>query len=79
MRCDAVCEQARLRESALTAGEQLKRMAPSRAKALSSSGPRQTLPTEAIRKSLCIFRLSKAEHHEVAITLAQGIRQWRRR
>jgi hypothetical protein len=35
-----VCEQERLRHSAMTAGKQLKRMVPLRAKALSSTGNR---------------------------------------
>jgi hypothetical protein len=38
---------------------------------------RQPLPTEALSKSLRIFRFSKAEHHEVAVIAAQGVRKQR--
>ena len=38
VRCDAACEQERLRYSALTAGKQLKRLAPLRAKTTPSRG-----------------------------------------
>jgi hypothetical protein len=40
VRCDAVCEKERLRNSALTAGKQLKRLAPLRAKTTSSRAHR---------------------------------------
>jgi hypothetical protein len=41
VRCDAVCEQERLRNSAVTPGKQLKRMASWRTESPSSSGQRQ--------------------------------------
>jgi hypothetical protein len=40
VRCDPVCEQERLRDAALTAGKQLKRLAPLRAKTTPSRGHR---------------------------------------
>jgi hypothetical protein len=40
LRCNALCEQKRLRNSALTAGKQLKRLAPLRAKTTSSRAHR---------------------------------------
>jgi hypothetical protein len=40
---------------------------------------RQPIPTEAIGKSLRVFRLGEAEHHEVAVIATQGARERRRR
>jgi hypothetical protein len=41
--------------------------------------PSQSLSPEALGKSLRIFRLGKAEHHEVAVIAAQGVPERRRR
>jgi hypothetical protein len=40
---------------------------------------RQPLATEAIGKTLRVFRLGEAEHHEVAVIAAQGVRELCRR
>ena len=45
----------------------------------SSLRHRQPLPIKALGKGLCVFRFSKAEHHEVAVIAAQGVRERRRR
>jgi hypothetical protein len=40
---------------------------------------RQPLSTEALGESRRVCRLSKTEHHEVAVITAHGVRQQRRR
>jgi hypothetical protein len=35
--------------------------------------PSQPFSTEALSEDLCVFRLSKAEHHEVGVIAMQGI------
>jgi hypothetical protein len=40
---------------------------------------RQPIPTEAIGKGLRVFRLGEAEHHKVAVIVAQRVRERRRR
>jgi hypothetical protein len=45
----------------------------------SSPRLRQPLPTEALGKSLCVFRLGEAEHHKVAVIAAHGVREQRGR
>jgi hypothetical protein len=39
----------------------------------------EKLTIEALGKGLCVFGLSKAEHHKVAVIAAQGVRERRRR
>jgi hypothetical protein len=40
-----------------------------------ASRHRQPFSTEALGESLRVFRLGKAEHYEVAVITAQGIRE----
>jgi hypothetical protein len=40
---------------------------------------RQPFPTKALGKGLCVSRLFKAEHHNVAVVAPYGVRERRRR